>query len=184
MLLDPRKSEYQEWWEGENSTPNRAAALQSREHFLWLLDFHGVKLRTARILELGSGEWQLLASIQKLGINITGIDIRPRPFDDTLPIFDADVHELGNIIEKWFYDAVVSRDLLDTKYYKQDITRIGRQISKILGAWGLYIWKEPNTLELELPGTRKSIIKWQFQVFRKWAWFVAENYDFSRKFHI
>ena len=183
MIQDPRKAEHSEWRD-EDSTANRDIALQSREHFLWLLDFHWVRLKTARILELGSGRWHLLATIKECGINITGLDARPRPIDATLPIHDGDVHHLSSVIEAWFYDTVISRDLLDTHFYNQNITKIGEEIAKILWDGGLYIGKEPNAPHLELPWCRKSIIAGQFQIFRKWWGFLAEDYNFSRRFKI
>lgn len=183
--MDPRKIEIQDtWWDWEESTPNIQAAEQSADHFLWLLLFHGINLRTAKILELGSGQWYLLDLIKKKWIHITGIDACPRPYRDDIEIHKVDITELSKIFSVWFYHAIISRDVFDTRYYNQDIPRIAKEFSHVLWNKWIYVAKEPNMMDLEIPGAKKWVIAGQFQIFRKSWWFIAERYDFSKRVSI
>ena len=180
--MDPRRQEFKEtWWEGEESTPNSQAAEISRDHFLWLLQFHGVNLRTARILELWTGQWYLLHAIRKTWVDISGFDQRPRPFREDIEIKKGDISQLSSIFAPDFYTAIISRDVLDERYYNQDIIKIAQEISTVLWKKWIYIAKEPNTPNLQIPDTIRWVIEWQFQIFRK-RWYIADKYDFSRKY--
>lgn len=183
--MDPRITLHRDsWWDWEDSTPNMQAAELSADHFLWLLQSHWVNLRTAKILELWSGKWYLAHEMQRRWINITASDARPRPFSDEIEIHEVDIEELSKIFEKWFFNALISRDVFDAKYYNQDIIKAWEEIWCIMWNNWLYIWKEPNATWLIIPDSKLWVIAWQFQIFRKWWWDIAQEHDFSTKIHI
>ncbi|OGI73752.1 hypothetical protein A3D42_00820 [Candidatus Nomurabacteria bacterium RIFCSPHIGHO2_02_FULL_41_18] len=121
-----------------------------------------IDIKEVKILEIGSGNNIFFDYAKKQGVNIIGVDARPR---GKSPAVQALVERLP-FADKSF-DIVYSSQVFDSRGYNQDQTLMMREISRCLRQGGVYVAlleniDEPGLVEgfeLIVPISRESWIK-------------------------
>ena len=124
-----------EWWEDIGSEmvgPERLFEYLEQD-----LTKHGLRLNPeVKILDIGSGQGLMLEYLKKRGLDVVGVDARPRGKRD-LPQVQARAERLPFADEK--FDVIISYQLFDSSMYRQDQAEMINEITRVLKKGGIYV---------------------------------------------
>jgi len=148
----------------ENLTrPNSESLKNNVKMFISILAENDINLtdKNVRALEIGSGNAEFLSYAQRQGINIVGVDVRPRGVNDKQ--ITARIERLPFPDET--FDAIFSRGVFEISLYNQYPEVMMSEIVRVLKRGGMYVGAEHPGLPIT-KGFR-LIKKPHFQVYKK-----------------
>ena len=121
-------------WE-ENIEDERMAEtwLDAFEHRLGKL---GIEIKDSKVLEIGSGNSVFLNHLRKKGVDVIGVDARPRGKTEGLPVVAARIEQLPFPDET--FGVVLSNAVFDDSVYNQDYYLMMEEICRVLKHGGVY----------------------------------------------
>lgn len=132
-------------YDPEDLTRNEQRAEYAFQEFEKLLRKHGIRLtgflktKDVKVLEVGSGNAFFLNAAKKKGVNIVGVDARPRGETNDSQVL-ARVEQLP--FKDNEFNVVFSHGIFDKNIYEQDWDLMGQEISRVLKQGGVYIGLE------------------------------------------
>jgi ubiquinone/menaquinone biosynthesis C-methylase UbiE len=119
------------WWENSNHGGEDAYKM-----FQFKLKDLGVPLnKDTKVLEVGSGNAMHLNALRDHGVDVVGVDARPR--GESGPQVAARVEQLP--FQDEAFDVVVGIAVFDTDVYNQDQAMMFKDVARVLKKGGVFI---------------------------------------------
>ena len=163
---DPRKRSAKygsETWEEVTKTEERAEKdLDFLEGVLKSVNFE--LKEDSKVLDVGSGKGLFMEAAKKRGMNIVGVDARPRG-PGTEPQVAARIEQLP--FADATFDLALSTGIFDKDVYLQDQKTMLEEIARVLKPGGIYIGSGAGREAGPPKGFRKLIPGGAFWVYKK-----------------
>lgn len=136
---------------GWEDLTNEGTADSDFMHFLRTTEEQGIRIdKNTKILEIGSGNAAFLNLAKKRGVEIIGVDVKPRGHDNKLQIL-ARAEQLPFPDES--FEIITSHGIHDPSVYDQYPDLMMKEIYRVLKPGGIYICFEAGKIPL-LSGMR------------------------------
>jgi ubiquinone/menaquinone biosynthesis C-methylase UbiE len=125
----------------ENATENYLGSIDNAklryQELQSILIEYGIDLtKKVKVLEVGSGKAVFLDYMRQQGVDVLGIDVRPRGSKES-PQVIARIEELPFKDES--FDVILSSQVFSENFYNQDHHLMIKEIGRVLKSGGIYV---------------------------------------------